>query len=267
MPDPPTTEDVLVSVTRSLDAAVATLPPAVCRVVGDAVAGGKRLRPLLLWSWFRACGGRGDDWLPPALAVELVHRASLAHDDLPALDDDDERDGDPTVHVRHGAASALLAGDAMMALAFRGLAGAREPARMTVELAETVAAMCDGQIDDVLAGAGAERDWDDVCDRKTGRLFAAAARLGVLAAAVPDPSAEAVRLDAATTFGRRLGRLYQLQDDIADGDRHPDGRDPVGPDAWSALRDTASSVDDPSPVAAFVDGLRSRLASSHSSRT
>lgn len=240
-----------------------TLPEKLRPVVRDAVAGGKRLRPLIIKAWFDACGGSGNAWIPAAVAVELVHRASLAHDDLPSLDADLERNGKPTVHAQHGAPAALLAGDAMMALAFRVLAEGGLPSDAISRLSRTVITMCDGQVDDVLGSRIlATAWWTDVCDRKTGSLFAAAAVIGAIAA----NSGEQQKNDAHA-FGLLFGRLYQLLDDAADGDEFPRGLLTQRQSVWSELQAVASRCPDPQPVLQLLAMLRSRLESSHSSST
>src|SRR6185369_8734706 len=137
--------------------------------------GGKRIRPVLCLATAEAAGGRAEDALPAAVGFALVH------DDLPSMDDDDERRGRPSAHVAHGEGVALLAGDALLAEGLRlALAYNRpEPAR---ELAEATLGMIGGQYLDVTA---ARVDLAELHRLKTGRLFAAAVGLGLWAAAVP----------------------------------------------------------------------------------
>src|SRR5690606_7389953 len=119
--------------------------------------GGKRMRPLLVHAAGHACGADGDALDAPAVAVELVHAYSLVHDDLPAMDDDALRRGQPTVHVAFDEATAILAGDALQSLAFSVLAAAPSPADRAVamlrELADASGAngMCGGQAFDLAA--------------------------------------------------------------------------------------------------------------------
>ena len=156
-----------------------------------------------------AAGGRVEDALPAALAIELVHTFSLVHDDLPAMDDDDERRGRPSAHVAFGEGVALLAGDALLAEALRlALSYDRpEPAR---ELADATLGMIGGQYLDI---TGADVDLEELHRLKTGRLFAAAVGLGLWAAAVPAGEQAPWR-----AFGEELGLLFQVVDDILDGD-------------------------------------------------
>jgi geranylgeranyl diphosphate synthase, type II len=170
--------------------------------------GGKRVRPVLCLATAEAAGGTVDDALPSALALELVHTFSLVHDDLPAMDDDDERRGRPTAHVAFGEAVALLAGDALLTEAFRRARSAGdEPAR---ELAEATLGMIGGQYLDV---TGADADLAELHRLKTGRLFGAAVGLGLWAAAVPVGDQAPWR-----SFGDELGLLFQIVDDVLDGD-------------------------------------------------
>jgi geranylgeranyl diphosphate synthase, type II len=172
-------------------------------------SGGKRIRPILCLAVADAAGGSVEDALPGAASVELVHTFSLVHDDLPALDDDDERRGRPSAHVAFGEGVALLAGDALLAEAFRlVLAYERpEPAR---ELVEATLGMIGGQYRDI---TGDDADLTDLHRLKTGRLFSAAVGLGLWAAGVPEPAQEPWR-----AFGEELGLLFQAVDDLLDGD-------------------------------------------------
>ena len=167
--------------------------------------GGKRIRPVLCLAAAEAAGGVVGDALPAAAALELVHSFSLVHDDLPALDDDDERRGRPTVHVRFGEAQAILAGDALVTEAFR-LAVSTHPA-IGQELAEATLGMIGGQYLD-LDGASDRRELNRL---KTGRLFEASVVCGALAAGVEDAA-------PWRAFGADYGALFQTVDDLLDGD-------------------------------------------------
>ena len=171
--------------------------------------GGKRIRPVLCLATTEAAGGRVEAALPAATALELVHTFSLVHDDLPALDDDDERRGRPSAHVAYGEGVALLAGDALLAEAFRLVLSCDrpEPAR---ELAEATIGMIGGQYLDVTRADVALADLHAL---KTGRLFAAAVGLGLWAADVPAAGQTLWR-----AFGEELGVLFQAVDDVLDGD-------------------------------------------------
>ena len=172
-------------------------------------SGGKRVRPVLCLAVADACGGSVEDALPAAAALELVHTFSLVHDDLPALDDDAERRGRPSAHVAFGEGVALLAGDALLAEAFR-LALAYERGQVARELVDATLGMIGGQYRDI---TGDDADLDELHRLKTGRLFVAAVRIGLDAAGTP----EAERA-AWLAFGEDVGVLFQVVDDLLDGD-------------------------------------------------
>ena len=171
--------------------------------------GGKRLRPVLCLAVAEAAGGDPEHALPAATAIELVHTFSLVHDDLPALDDDDERRGRPSVHVAFGEANAILAGDALLAEALR-LALSYHDAAVARELAGAVLGMIGGQARDV---GGDNGDLAALHRLKTGRLFAACVGCALWVAAVPESGQGPWR-----AFGEELGPLFQIVDDILDGD-------------------------------------------------
>jgi geranylgeranyl diphosphate synthase, type II len=171
--------------------------------------GGKRLRPVLCLAVAEAAGAEPEDALPAAAAIELVHSFSLVHDDLPALDDDDERRGRPSVHVAFGEADAILAGDALLAEALR-LALSHQDAGVARELVGAVLGMIGGQARDV---GGDNGDIAALHRLKTGRLFAAAVGCAVRVAGVPESEQGPWR-----AFGEELGPLFQIVDDIIDGD-------------------------------------------------
>jgi geranylgeranyl diphosphate synthase, type II len=170
--------------------------------------GGKRIRPVLCLATAEAADGDADRALPAAAALELIHSFSLVHDDLPALDDDDERRGRPTAHVRFGEAPAILAGDALLAEAFRLAASTRR--EITGELAHATLGMIGGQYLDI---DGADRDRAELNRLKTGRLFEAAVGCGLWAAGVPEPLQKPWR-----AFGADYGFLFQVVDDLLDDD-------------------------------------------------
>jgi geranylgeranyl diphosphate synthase, type II len=172
-------------------------------------AGGKRIRPVLCLATAEAAGGEAERALPAAAAVELVHTFSLVHDDLPALDDDDLRRGRPSAHVRFGEAAAILAGDALLAEAFR-LASSYPTPALARELALATAGMIGGQYLDVTDGT---EDVAAVNRLKTARLFEAAVGCGLWSAEVPGAEQQPWR-----SFGQEVGELFQLVDDILDGD-------------------------------------------------
>ncbi len=195
------------------------------------LAPGKRLRPLLVVMAAEACGGNDSAPWPAACAVEMIHAYSLIHDDLPAMDDDDLRRGQPTCHKKFGEALAILAGDALLTLAFQmlaeGYAGTTATACCRVlARASGMAGMVGGQVDD-LAWESAEvpasernvHSLENLHGRKTGALIRAALQLGVFAAQTEPPPALLERFDA---YGRRLGLLFQITDDLLDVEGHAD---------------------------------------------
>ena len=181
-------------------------------------AGGKRLRPILAVHAFRACGGRGDLIWPAASALEMIHVYSLIHDDLPAMDDDDVRRGRPTVHRKFDEATAILAGDSLLTLAF-GVVAEKLPAGLaraaSVEIARGsgTAGMIGGQALDLAAeGRRASVPRVETIHRlKTAALITASVRVGGIVA-----RAGAARLSALTRYGRALGLAFQIVDDILD---------------------------------------------------
>lgn len=176
-------------------------------------AGGKRLRPALCFAACEACGGRAEDALRPAAALEVLHTYTLIHDDLPAMDDDALRRGRPTCHVAFGEANAILAGDALLTFAFELLAEAGPAAgRMAGELARAAGSrgVIAGQVEDI---AHEGKPLDEATLRyihrhKTGDLIRAAARLGVLASGNDGP------LEALTRYAENVGLAFQIADDI-----------------------------------------------------
>jgi geranylgeranyl diphosphate synthase type II len=170
--------------------------------------GGKRVRPVLCLAAGEAVGGTVEQLLPAAGAVELVHSFSLVHDDLPALDDDAERRGRPSVWAAYGEATAILAGDALVAEAFR-LTLAYEQTDVARELVEATLAMIGGQQRDLEGG----HDLAELHRLKTGALFSASVMCGVHAAELPSAEHPPWR-----AFAGELGLLFQVVDDILDGD-------------------------------------------------
>ena len=185
-------------------------------------AGGKRLRPVLVIAGAEAVGGRLDDVMPTACAVEMIHTYSLIHDDLPAMDNDDFRRGVPTNHKVFGEAIAILAGDALLTLAFRLLAdnvpvGSSGPRLrdVLVEVADAAgsAGMVGGQVADIeCEGKPADAEAVDyIHTHKTAALIRASIRAGaILAGAAPG------QLDALGVAGGALGLAFQIMDDILD---------------------------------------------------
>ncbi len=186
------------------------------------MAGGKRVRPVLLLSAGKAVGGREEELLPFACAVEFVHTYSLIHDDLPAMDDDDFRRGKPTSHKVFGEGMAILAGDALLTEAFRIMAeseaAASQPGRAVraiADLARSAGAegMVGGQQMDLssVAGDADAPPVDEIELRKTAALLASCARMGGILG-----GGSKVQVEALGDFGTRLGLLFQVTDDILD---------------------------------------------------
>jgi geranylgeranyl diphosphate synthase type II len=172
-------------------------------------AGGKRIRPVLCLAVAEANGASVERALPAAAALELVHTFSLVHDDLPAMDDDDERRGRPSAHIAFGEGVALLAGDALLAEALR-LALTYESADVARDLVDATLGMIGGQYRDI---TGDDADLAELHRLKTGRLFVAAVTLGLDVASVPrDGRPEWL------VFGEEVGLLFQVVDDLLDGD-------------------------------------------------
>lgn len=186
------------------------------------LAGGKRLRPIVCLAAAEACGGTVEAALPPAAAVECLHTYTLVHDDLPCMDDDDLRRGLPTCHVKFGEGIAVLAGDALLTLAFEILAQTPPSKRYgvadyVVELALASGSrhLIGGQVLD-LEGEGKEVSPSPaqlryIHESKTAALLTASIRLGAMTA-----SATPAKLEALSIYGRSLGLAFQILDDILD---------------------------------------------------
>lgn len=218
-------------VDRVLDAwmpAADTPPPVLHRAMRYAVLnGGKRLRPILCLAAAELVGGSRDAAFAPAAAVEVLHAYTLVHDDLPSMDDDDERRGQPTVHVAFGEANAILVGDALQALAFELLArtppAPRWPAQdLVAELAGAAGSrgIVGGQVDDLTDVGVADADRiRSVHERKTAALFRTALHLGAMAA-----NATRQQRAALGAYGSALGLAFQVTDDLLDDTAAPDSR-------------------------------------------
>jgi geranylgeranyl diphosphate synthase, type II len=183
------------------------------------LAPGKRLRPMLVLLAAEACGGSIEAALPAACAVEMVHAYSLIHDDLPAMDNDDLRRGRPTCHKAFDEATAILAGDALLALAFEVLAKHVRPPALAgaccAALAEAAGAcnLVGGQADD-MDGMHLDGGLDlleSIDHRKTGALIYVSLRLGGVVA-----GADAWQLSILDQYGRHVGLAFQIIDDLLD---------------------------------------------------
>lgn len=177
----------------------------------SALAPGKRLRPALCMEACAACGGSPDDALDAGCAIELVHCFSLIHDDLPAIDNDDLRRGRPTLHRAFDEGTAILAGDALFALAFR--VAASVSAEVAGELAEASGALVRGEVLDIL-GERSEPNramLESIHLQKTAALVAASCAIGARVAGARDEHIEALR-----RYGTALGLAFQIADDLLD---------------------------------------------------
>jgi geranylgeranyl diphosphate synthase type II len=204
-----------------------------------------------------AAGAEPELALPAGCALELVHTFSLVHDDLPSLDNDEERRGRPSTWKQYGEAVAILAGDALLAEAFR-LATSYETPQVARELAGATLGMIGGQYLDI---TGTAPDEATLHNLKTGALFTAAVGLGLWVARVPPDDQGGWR-----AFGGELGLLFQIVDDILDGDgyvvRHGlDGARQLADEAADRARERLDEVAaDTSVLREIVDGLAVRTA-------
>lgn len=207
----------------------------------SALAGGKRLRPVLTLEFCRVSGGEPSQALAFACALEMIHTYSLIHDDLPCMDDDDLRRGRPTNHKVYGEATAVLAGDALLTRAFELAADAAAhhtlPPNIALQAMHVLAheagalGMIGGQILD-LEGEHKSLGCEELIrlqELKTGALIRAAARMGCLIG-----GASSAQLQAAAVYADRLGLAFQIEDDLLDieGDERTFGK-PIGSDAAS----------------------------------
>lgn len=214
------------------------VPNSIHRAMRYAVfAGGKRIRPVLCLEAGRLFRDNDGPLLPPASALELIHTYSLIHDDLPALDNDELRRGKPSCHVAFGEATAILAGDGLLTLAFQVLAESPDIPperclRVNRELARaigTLGGMIGGQVADLEAEAKPPdaRTLEYIHASKTGALFRASVRTGAILAGAGEGD-----LDKVSVYGEKVGLAFQIVDDLLDvvGSREELGKAP-GKDA------------------------------------
>ncbi|MCE5973718.1 polyprenyl synthetase family protein [Sinirhodobacter sp. WL0062] len=260
--------EVQIAVQHALDQAVARLPAGDLRdAIGYAAQGGKRLRAFLVLESAALFGISQAQALPAAAAVEALHAYSLVHDDMPCMDDDDLRRGQPTVHVKWDEATAVLAGDALQTLAFElccdpTLGPAERRVALVTALAQAsgAAGMVYGQALDIAAETAAAPLTLDEITRlqagKTGALISFAAEAGaILAGADPAPLA---------AYARALGLAFQIADDILDveGDAALVGKQ-VGKDAQAGKATFVSHLGlegAKSRAAALIDEAETALA-------
>ncbi len=184
----------------------------------SVLSGGKRIRPLLAIEACIACGGKAKDAIPAGCAVEMVHAYSLIHDDLPSMDNDDYRRGLPTCHKAFGEANAILAGDALIPLAFRIISGYKD-ASVATELVKELS--CAIGAEGMAGGQALDLEYKNkkkneetlkyINSLKTARLFEASVKCGAIAA-----NAGKAECGAMGRFGRYFGISYQIVDDMLD---------------------------------------------------
>jgi len=221
-------QDFRVRIENAIDALVPLHPSTTPQRLKDAMnhslqAGGKRIRPVLLLSTFEMNPVSGRDPMPAAVALECLHTYSLIHDDLPCMDDSDLRRGKPTCHIAFDEATAVLAGDALLTLAFELLstAYAKDAVianHLVSELAYAAGAsrlvggqMLDIQLEREAGKTVGIREVFETEDNKTGALFCASLRMGLLLS-----GADAAQLEIARELGLVMGRVFQIVDDILD---------------------------------------------------
>ena len=225
------------------------------------LAGGKRIRPMLVLEFCRISGGDTEAAMPVACAIEMLHTYSLIHDDLPCMDDDALRRGRPTNHVVYGECTATLAGDALQAEAFGTILRSSLPADRRARCAEFLAdavgldGMCGGQYLDMLGENKvlSEEQLTDINARKTGALLTAACRMGVAAGGGSEEM-----LEAASLYGAAIGAAFQIRDDILDvlGSEGELGK-PIGSDAQE-MKNTYMALFGAERCAEMIDKLTAR---------
>jgi geranylgeranyl pyrophosphate synthase len=222
-----------------------------------ALVGGKRVRAVICLATAEAAGVEAEVALPAAASLELVHAFSLVHDDLPALDDDAERRGRASVWAEFGEAVAVLAGDALLAEAFR-LALSYPSPEAGRELAQATLGMIGGQYLDI---TGSTPDEVTLHKLKTGCLFSASVGMALWVAGVPERDQSPWR-----SFGDELGLLFQIVDDILDGDGYvlshgEDGARRLADEAAARARERLAAVPaDTATLVDIVDGLATRTS-------
>lgn len=213
-----------------------SIPPQLSQAMRySLMAGGKRIRPILCLTWAEYFGRPWRETVPFAAGLELIHTYSLVHDDLPAMDDDDTRRGQPSSHVRHGEALAILAGDGLLTEAFTLMLAAPLPAEVVRRAALEVSraagprGMVGGQVVDMGFSGGKEVTLDELQTMhalKTGAMIRSSCRAGAILGTADDDSLERV-----TRYGECIGLAFQVADDILDvvGEAEKLGK-PVGSD-------------------------------------
>ena len=264
--------------TQGVDTRFAGLAAFHQAIAHAVLGGGKRIRPCLTLLCAQACGMEAPERDPNALraacAIELLHCYTLVHDDLPAMDNDTERRGQPSVWAKFGQANAILVGDYLQALAFQVLPHADGKALAPI-LATAAVNVVSGQVADIAAATD-----PSVCDAmhllyvdtfKTGALFSAACALGACVAGADDKTVEAF-----ADYGQNLGLAFQYVDDLLDADQAKDNAEPsiltlckgdvdlVRTYAEAATRDALDALAPldakTAPLVAFAESLLARIA-------
>lgn len=214
-----TREEMLVAVEKALDKSLppkkTKTPKGFAEAMRYAVGtGGKRIRPLVCLGACQAAGGDCNNALLPAVAIELLHNYTLVHDDLPEMDNDEERRGQPSVWKKYGHSTAVLVGDALQALAFQAaILSPVNQAMITALLSTAAQGVVYGQVEDLRRAANLKVDLDFIYNHKTADLFLAAAVMGGYAAEADEKARESLMI-----YGCTLGLAFQYQDDLLDGD-------------------------------------------------
>ena len=219
-----TTEEYRQRIEQALEACFQTREDYPLKGLAEAMrysllAGGKRVRPMLVLEFCRIAGGDTELALPVACAIEMLHTYSLIHDDLPCMDNDDLRRGKPTNHKVFGECTAVLAGDTLQAEAFGTILRSELPTDRKAACAEILAGavgldgMCGGQFLDMQWEGRklTEQELTEINSRKTGALLVAACQMGVAAA-----GGSSAMMDAAGHFGAAIGMAFQIRDDVLD---------------------------------------------------
>ena len=236
-------EEYVGRIEKGLEYYIPNIPISQARLLDamgySLMAGGKRIRPVVLIEFCRLCGGSIGDAMPFACAVEMIHTYSLIHDDLPSMDNDDFRRGRPTNHKVFGESTAILAGDALLTAAFETMldedyTGSIPPER-TIRAAHAIAwasgayGMCGGQILDMECEGADPAAVTYIHRLKTGALFTSAAEAGCIVA-----GADRRKRKAAVEFANNIGLAFQMKDDLlnAEGNQEVIGK-ATGTDAAS----------------------------------
>ena len=191
----------------------------VYMAMNHALKGGKRIRPILCLACAQAAGGKVNDAIKTACAIELIHSYSLVHDDLPCMDDDDYRRGRLTCHKKFGIANAVLAGDALLTYAFNILCFATESASVNMQLVKVLSqaagihGMIGGQVADIAINKKDQATQEYINIQKTGALIAASCKMGAISVMAAKKNTELL-----FKFGEHVGMIFQVVDDIIDNE-------------------------------------------------